>query len=155
MKKFSFKILLAVLIVQCTKNQPKTDHELIPNKEGALFEKLNLTPTQLLKLKSLKEESLNYKQTDKLMSEGQALYQAHCSRCHGKAGKGDGRDSHKLAIAPTNFQEWDLKFGSGLPELAYSIKYGQSSGEMPSFRNKMDSKQLWSVTQYIKQWLTK
>lgn len=111
------------------------------------------TPEAQEKLASLREKAPRYQSNQHNLPDPQALYMANCSRCHGAEGQGDGPEESDLGIAPTNFHDWDLKFGESLENIVYSVTYGQSEEEMPAFKEELTEDQIWSVSILVHQWI--
>ena len=85
-------------------------------------------------------------------SEGEILYQANCSSCHGVTGEGDGTASAGLDPKPQNLAEghsevsdaylyWRISEG-GLMEPFNSL--------MPAWRGLLAEEQIWQVITYIR-----
>lgn len=80
------------------------------------------------------------------IGDGKSLYSTHCTSCHGKVGKGDGTKSAQLDTEPGNLQLTMPKLTDG--SLYYMASTGR--GDMPSFKKKMGSDELWSVINYMR-----
>ena len=92
------------------------------------------------------------KNTEKNLAEGESLYQANCSSCHGVGGEGDGPASGGLNPKPQNLAEtqsnqsdaylyWRISEG-GLMEPFNSL--------MPAWRGLLDEDQIWQIITYIR-----
>jgi mono/diheme cytochrome c family protein len=86
------------------------------------------------------------------ISEGELLYQASCSSCHGVAGEGDGPAAGGLEPKPKNLTEttrslsdaylyWRIADG-GLMEPFNSV--------MPAWRGILNEEQIWQVILYLR-----
>ena len=84
--------------------------------------------------------------------EGDILYQANCSSCHGFTGEGDGTASAGLEPKPQNLAErqselsdaylfWRISDG-GLIEPFNSL--------MPGWRGLLSEEQIWQVITYLR-----
>ena len=84
--------------------------------------------------------------------EGEILYQANCSSCHGFSGEGDGTASAGLEPKPQNLAErqselsdaylfWRISDG-GLMEPFNSL--------MPAWRGLLAEEQIWQVITYLR-----
>lgn len=80
------------------------------------------------------------------IGEGKSLWSTHCASCHGKSGKGDGTKSAQLDTEPGNLLLTIPKQSDG--SLYYKTSVGR--GDMPSFKKKMSSDDVWSVVNYMK-----
>ncbi|SMF49688.1 c-type cytochrome [Pseudobacteriovorax antillogorgiicola] len=125
-----------------------------PDEDGAIFEKKKVTPVQILKMKEIENDGQDFAYTKDNTDKGKAIYMAQCSRCHGVEGRGDGPEERQLSIAPTNLREWELKFGSSIEDLVYTINYGRSEGEMPAFRDQLSEEDIWTVAYYVEAWVS-
>lgn len=92
------------------------------------------------------------KNTEKNLVEGESLYQANCSSCHGSGGEGDGPASGGLNPKPQNLAEnqseqsdaylyWRISEG-GLMEPFNSL--------MPAWRGLLDEDQIWQIITYVR-----
>lgn len=89
---------------------------------------------------------------------GQAIYEAQCAACHGESGLADGPESHNLTPTPAELgwitrlpmKRWD-------PFMYWSIaENGKRFGtDMPEFKGKLSSEEIWSVVGYIQARLPK
>ncbi len=86
------------------------------------------------------EDDSQYAQT------GERVYEMHCLRCHGKAGKGDGPEfTEKMANIP-NFNDGTYEKSLGLT--AANIYYGKR--EMPAFGETLSEREVWAVARYLR-----
>ena len=85
-------------------------------------------------------------------AEGEILYQADCSSCHGPAGRGDGSAAGGLDPKPQNlaanqgmlsdaYLYWRISEG-GLMEPFYSV--------MPSWRGILDEEHIWQLISFLR-----
>ena len=85
-------------------------------------------------------------------TEGENLYQADCSSCHGPAGRGDGPAAGGLDPKPQNLAEnqgflsdaylyWRISEG-GLMEPFYSV--------MPSWAGILNEEQIWQIISFLR-----
>ena len=92
------------------------------------------------------------KNTEKNLTEGESLYQANCSSCHGSGGQGDGPASGGLNPKPQNlavtqskqsdaYLYWRISEG-GLMEPFNSL--------MPAWRGLLDEDQIWQIITYVR-----
>jgi mono/diheme cytochrome c family protein len=71
---------------------------------------------------------------------GEALYQEHCASCHGVDGQG-------VVPGARNFNDLDYMRGEA-PASFYAATV-EGRGEMPAFRNRLSSDEIWDVVFYI------
>jgi DMSO reductase family type II enzyme heme b subunit len=95
--------------------------------------------------------------------EGRAVFQKlECYKCHGAAGRGDGKsaptlkDDYGNPIRAADLNEsWKFRGGSTVPEIYTRLKTGLDGTPMPSFQEAIENKlitdaQLWRVAQYVR-----
>jgi mono/diheme cytochrome c family protein len=81
-------------------------------------------------------------------SAGKALWQEHCSPCHGKAGAGDGNKAAQLKTTLTDFSKPDYQSQSD-GTLFYKISEGRD--EMPTYKKKIpDPDDIWNLVNYTR-----
>ena len=177
MPTFFIRLVILALVLSCTKKkeepvveqpaptqpakksmEPPQDklHQTMKfevDENGGMFEKKKKNPIAIMKLQAIKNAKSQHTKDKFNKDKAFKLYTAHCKRCHGENGEGDGPEARRLAIAPTNFKEWDLKYGSELEELVYSTTYGQGEGEMPGYRNELSEAEIWLVSRLVKEWI--
>ena len=82
------------------------------------------------------------------LAAGKALYNQHCSSCHGKKGLGDGSKAAQLKTQPEDMSQSKLQSQSD-GSLFYKINAGRD--DMPSFKKKIpDAEDMWSVVNYVR-----
>jgi len=82
------------------------------------------------------------------ISAGKALWNEHCSSCHGKKGLGDGSKAAQLKTQPQDLSTRALQSQSD-GSLYYKISEGRD--DMPSFKKKIpDPEDMWSIVNYIR-----
>ncbi len=68
------------------------------------------------------------------LKAGKALYNDHCTACHGKKGKGDGYKAEHINTTPTDFTSSNFQKQSD-GSLLYKISYGHK--DMPAFKKRI------------------
>jgi mono/diheme cytochrome c family protein len=90
--------------------------------------------------------------SDKLR-RGQAVFDRHCSSCHGWAGQGGGPEAFALVPAPADL-EWLARTPKNRsePYIFWSIAEGGASFEsdMPAYKGTLAKNDIWAVTAYIR-----
>jgi len=88
-----------------------------------------------------------YEANDENIAQGLLIYKKDCRSCHGKLGDGQGVEGEDLDTTPTDFTN-----SSFVEQTDGSMFWKISEGrdEMESFKEKLDEKQIWLVTLYIK-----
>lgn len=88
------------------------------------------------------------KSTPASIAAGKALWDTHCSSCHGKKGLGDGSKAAQLKTQPA-----DLTVGAPQTQSDGSVYYkiAEGRGDMPSFKKKMpDAEDIWSLVVFYR-----
>ena len=95
---------------------------------------------------------LNYASAnDETMTEGEKLYKANCSSCHGENGAGGGPASMGLNPAPKNFtdgQNW--KNGSTISGIYTTLEEGIAGGSMVAYDYLLPIEKI-SLAHYIRE----
>jgi mono/diheme cytochrome c family protein len=95
------------------------------------------------------EQQNPVKESPAVLKKGEGLFKQHCDRCHGALGKGDGEDANPDE-KPSDLT--DAKRAPRNPDgvLYYKIWNGRKKPEMPAFKSKMTSDEVWTLVHYIK-----
>ena len=96
------------------------------------------------------------------VTEGKAVFQKlECYKCHGVAGRADGKsaptlkDDYGNPIRPADLTEnWKFRGGNAVSDIYTRLRTGLDGTPMPSFQDAVDNKlitdeQLWRVAQYV------
>ncbi len=82
------------------------------------------------------------------ISAGKALWNMHCSSCHGKKGLGDGSKAAQLKTTP---QDMTLASFQSESDGAIFYKINEGRGDMPSFKKKIpDAEDVWSLVNFVR-----
>ncbi|MEO8884987.1 MAG: cytochrome c [Mucilaginibacter sp.] len=82
------------------------------------------------------------------IAAGKALWNMHCSSCHGKTGLGDGSKSAQLKTQPQDLSKAALQSQSD-GSLAFKISEGRD--DMPSFKKKIpDQEDIWNLVNFVR-----
>lgn len=82
------------------------------------------------------------------ISAGKALWNLHCSSCHGKKGLGDGSKAAQLKTTPQ-----DMTLASFQSQSDGSLFYKISEGrdDMPSFKKKIpEAEDIWNLVNFVR-----
>ena len=89
------------------------------------------------------------------LTRGRALFERHCSVCHGMEGRGDGQAAYLLHPAPRNFASGRFRLVStknGVPtqrDLIATMRRGMPGSAMPPWA-WLAEEDLWSVASYVR-----
>ncbi len=86
-----------------------------------------------------------FAETKQGLERGRSLYTNYCLACHGVQGKGDGPLIPKFPNPPSLTAKRLLKYEDG--RLYHIITEG--SGDMPSHKEQINSKDRWFLVQYV------
>lgn len=92
-------------------------------------------------------------ETNAKLARGRALFDRHCSSCHGWTGQGGGPDAFALVPAPADLEWLRAKPKSRAePYMYWSIAEGgrEFESEMPAFKRTLSRKDIWSVIAYVR-----
>lgn len=86
--------------------------------------------------------------SDAVLVAGKQLYEATCSRCHGKSGRGDGPDADVKQKA-----NMDLTTAAGAANntdgaVFYKVWNGRETPLMPGLKGKASQEQAWAIVAY-------
>ena len=86
------------------------------------------------------------------INRGKAMYEIHCSTCHGEQGRGDGPVGLKFLVAPMDLT---MDYVQLQPDgqIYYTISHGSIA--MPFYRDSLDEVDRWHVVNYVKDVLGK
>jgi mono/diheme cytochrome c family protein len=99
---------------------------------------------------------------DQALADGKATFtKLECAKCHGLAGRGDGKSAPTLKddwghpIHAADLTEgWKFRGGADVPSIYARLRTGLDGTPMPSFADAIDQKlitdeQLWHVAAYV------
>jgi len=88
------------------------------------------------------------KSNSESINAGKALWNLHCSSCHGKKGLGDGSKAAQLKTTPQDMSKGDLQSQSD-GALYYKISEGRD--DMPSFKKKIpEAEDIWNLVVFVR-----
>lgn len=82
-------------------------------------------------------------------TDGQAVYEKNCLRCHGSKLDGDGPESRDLIVRPANLLSPITRSKTDW-ELLVTISNGVLFSPMHGFRGKLTDQQMLDVLSYIR-----
>lgn len=80
---------------------------------------------------------------------GKVVYERHCLKCHGPAGRGDGPAADSLTVPPANFHRFQ-SFLKSDEELLRTIEHGIVFSPMHSWRGQLTDEEMQDVVAYIR-----
>lgn len=94
-----------------------------------------------------------FRDTPAKLRRGAAVFDQHCSSCHGWSGQGAGPEGMFLVPAPADL-EWLARTPKTRadPYIYWSIADGGKAfnSEMPAFKQSLSKRDIWSVTAYLR-----
>lgn len=81
--------------------------------------------------------------------KGEAIYKAHCLRCHGRMGDGSGPEAAALIVRPTDFRTLRVRAKSDF-ELLVAISNGVLCSPMHSWRGRITDEEMLDVIRYLR-----
>jgi mono/diheme cytochrome c family protein len=99
---------------------------------------------------STAENTVGY--TVRAIAEGGALYQAHCQKCHGVMGLGNGDLAYSLKPSPALLAYMVQQPVAVDQYLLWSIAEGgkQFGTAMPAFKNQLSYEQIFEIVAYLR-----
>jgi len=90
--------------------------------------------------------------TVRAIAEGGPLYQAHCQKCHGDTGLGNGDLAYALTPSPALLAYMVQQPIAVDQYLMWSISEGgkQFGTAMPAFKNQLSQEQIWQIVAYLR-----
>lgn len=88
--------------------------------------------------------------SDAAVVDAQALYQKHCSACHGETGDGHSRASIALTPPPRDFTTSDAWRMLSRERMLTSATYGRPGTAMVGFGNRLEKSEIAAVVDYIR-----
>jgi mono/diheme cytochrome c family protein len=84
--------------------------------------------------------------------EGQALFQAHCARCHGPDGRGNGPDSDHAADLTDELRDQINTDGVLFYKIwnGHAVQLRTQIDDMPAFRDTLSRDQVWRLVEHLK-----
>jgi mono/diheme cytochrome c family protein len=84
--------------------------------------------------------------TAELLADGERVYRAHCTECHGASGAGDGFAAKELPVAPTDFRGRRASVAENVRVLATGVE-GTS---MAPWTERLTGDELLAVAHYVR-----
>jgi len=86
--------------------------------------------------------------TPESLAAAKEIYDLRCAHCHGSEGQGDGPDTDKLSIEPTDFTDGPEMKRLTDGEIFWRIGVGRRP--MPAFKDRLTDTQRWELVNYIR-----
>ncbi|MEZ5859277.1 MAG: cytochrome c [Geminicoccaceae bacterium] len=90
--------------------------------------------------------------TPETIARGAELYAAHCARCHGEIGYGDGTEGRSLVPSPALLAFLVQRPIAGDAYLNWAIAEGGSAfgTEMPAYKEALAEDDIWAIIAYMR-----
>ena len=110
--------------------------------------KVNMQPKPWVVPDAAAKKPNPVKSSSESISAGKALWNQHCSACHGKTGMGDGSKAAQLKTQPSDFSAATFQ---SLPDGSIFYMTSEGRGDMPSFKKKLpDANDIWDLVNFIR-----
>ncbi len=126
---------------------------LVPGESGEVRTPYRPGRQELRQLEALSEEAKTFAHLKDKPKQAIATYKKFCASCHGEEGQGGGLAGDNLPVAPTNFHEWNIKYGRTPELIALTTMNGRNDEVMPAFAAAMSREELWSVSYLVASWI--
>ncbi len=83
------------------------------------------------------------------LKRGQAVYDQHCARCHGKNGDGLGPDAQYLIVPPASFKSMRMMAKTDA-DLLMAISQGVLFSPMHGWRDRLSEQEMLDVIGYLR-----
>jgi putative copper export protein/mono/diheme cytochrome c family protein len=83
------------------------------------------------------------------IAHGAALFQEHCTACHGAEGRGDGPQAKAAAAGPADLTAAHV-FDHSEGDLFWWISEGMPRGAMPGFAGAIDEAGRWALVDFVR-----
>ena len=84
-----------------------------------------------------------------VVTQGEALYQENCLRCHGEKGRGNGADAATLSSLPRDFADQSFMADQSAASLYQSITAGVAP-DMPAYNTQFSESERWALVDYLR-----
>lgn len=126
---------------------------LVPSESGEVRTPYQPSKKEQRQLEALATEAQTYAHLKGDSKKAAAVYKKYCASCHGAEGRGDGPDGDQLPVAPTNFHEWNIKYGRTPELIALTTIHGRNDEVMPAYGTVMSREEIWSVVYLLASWI--
>jgi mono/diheme cytochrome c family protein len=86
--------------------------------------------------------------SDATIAAGKALFEVHCTSCHGDTGKGDGPDAMMYTPEPADLTDAHMMGMMTDGEIFYKISEGRKP--MPTFKKELSEEQRWQLVHFVR-----
>jgi putative copper resistance protein D len=83
------------------------------------------------------------------VAAGEALFQRHCTSCHGGSGHGNGPAASALSIPPANLTEPHTSLHTA-GDIFWWLTHGKPPGIMPGFANALTEDDRWDLINFLR-----
>lgn len=86
--------------------------------------------------------------TPESIAKGSEIFQAACTACHGKNGRGNGDLGKALSVRVPNLQSHDVQTKRSDGEMFYVLTHGHRG--MPGQGDRWSEEERWSIIQFMR-----
>jgi mono/diheme cytochrome c family protein len=86
--------------------------------------------------------------SDSAIAAGKALFEVHCTSCHGEGGKGDGPDAMMYTPEPADLTDAHMMGMMTDGEIFYKVSEGRKP--MPAFKKELSEEQRWQLVHFVR-----
>jgi putative copper resistance protein D len=83
------------------------------------------------------------------VAAGAELFAVHCTSCHGRGGRGDGKQAERLALPPADLTAPHTALHTA-GDIFWWLTHGKPPGSMPGFGAQMGEDQRWDVINFLR-----
>ena len=108
---------------------------------------LAITAARTIPTNTDEKESVVVPETRPSASNGKAIYDEHCLKCHGETGSGEGEDAKKFKNEMKDFNDQTFMRKESPAKFFDKVKKGDKP--MPAFEEDLTDQEMWDVVFYV------
>lgn len=83
------------------------------------------------------------------IAQGRALFERHCTSCHGSGGLGDGTQAAALRVPPANLSEPHTALHTA-GDMFWWFSHGIPASGMPGYADRLDETERWDLVNFLR-----